>query len=232
MPSLGIVPGAERTTDERLIRSSPGRWVDKRATNECAFPPLDIEVQAIQLSPYRSGVAGPPHTRLLLSPAFQPCACPLALSGPGQAVASESSALNSGLLWRQFAPCVTWRTLSPHTAHERGILWEMSISPAPRSIPRGQLCAFAGYLCTVSRPSPSGPSPCTRLSRTPTTMPYLTAWRASEFRWALACLLSTLLHIPSRLSRVHSIGLKAECCRWRVSPCPFHSLWLPRHSMG
>jgi len=22
-------------------------------------------------------------------------------------------------------------------------------------------CAFAGYLCTVSRPSPSGPSPCT-----------------------------------------------------------------------
>src|SRR5712692_6087530 len=122
--------------------------------------------------------------------------------------------------------------LSPHTAHERRILWEMSISPAPRSIHRGQLCAFAGYLCTVSLPSPSGPSPCTRLSRAPTPMPYLTAWRALEFRWALACLLSTLLHIPSRLSRVQSIGLKAECCRWRVSPCPFHSLWLPRHSMG
>ena len=112
MPSLGIVPGAERTTDERLIRGSPGRWVDKRATNECEFPPLDIGVQAIQLSPYRSGVAGPPHTRLLLSPAFQPCACPLALSGPGQAVASESSALNSGPLRGQFTPCVTWRTLS------------------------------------------------------------------------------------------------------------------------
>src|SRR2546428_262980 len=57
-------------------------------------------------------------------------------------------------------------------------------------------------------------------------MPYLTAWRASEFRWALACLLSTLLYIPSRLSRVQSIGLKAECCRWRVSPCPFHSHWV------
>src|SRR5262249_27918531 len=116
MPSLGIVPGAERTTDESLIRSSPGRWVDKRATNECEVPPLDIGVQAIQLSPYRSGVAGPPHTRLLRSPAFQPCACPLALSGPGQAVASESSALNSGLLWRQFTPCVTWRTVSLHPA--------------------------------------------------------------------------------------------------------------------
>src|SRR6266568_4210143 len=49
--------------------------------------------------------------------------------------------------------------LSPHTAHERGILWDMSISPVPRSMHRGQLCAFAGYLCTVSRPSPSGPSP-------------------------------------------------------------------------
>src|SRR6266487_5384602 len=57
-------------------------------------------------------------------------------------------------------------------------------------------------------------------------MAYLTAWRALEFRWALACLLSTLLYIPSRLSRVQSIGLKAECCRWRVSPCPFHSHWV------
>src|SRR5262249_36084245 len=74
--------------------------------------------------------------------------------------------------------------------------------------------------------------PCARLSRTRTPMPYLTAWWASEFRWALACLLSTLLHIPSRLSRVHSTGLKAECCRWRVSPCPFHALWLPNRSIG
>jgi hypothetical protein len=122
MPSLGIVPGAERTTDESLIRSSPGRWVDKRATNECEVPPLDIGVQAIQLSPYRSGVAGPLHTRLLRSPVFQSCACPLALSGPGEAVASESSALNSGLLWRQFTPCVTWRTVSVHPApQQRGV---------------------------------------------------------------------------------------------------------------
>jgi hypothetical protein len=121
MPSLGIVPGGERTTDERLIRGSSGRWVYKRATNECEIPPLDIGVQAIQLSPYRSGVAGLQHTRLLLSPAFQPCACPLALSGPGQAVASESSALNSDLLWRQFTPCVTRRTLSAHPALRGGL---------------------------------------------------------------------------------------------------------------
>jgi len=74
----------------------------------------------MQLSPYRVGVAGPCHTRLLTSPAFRPCCCSLALSGLGEAVASESCALNSGLLRRQFAPCVTWRTLSSHTAHERG----------------------------------------------------------------------------------------------------------------
>jgi hypothetical protein len=38
-------------------------------------------------------------------------------------------------------------------------------------------------------------------------MAYLTAWRALEFRWALAGLLATLLHLPSRLSRVHRIDL-------------------------
>jgi hypothetical protein len=84
----------------------------------------------------------------------------------------------------------------------------------------------------VSRPSPSGPSPWTRFSRLRTPMPYWTAWRASEFRWALACLLATLLHLPARLSRVHRRGLKAACCRGRVSPCPLHALWLPRPSMG
>jgi hypothetical protein len=94
------------------------RWrrVYRRATNECAVPPLDIGVWAIQLSPYRVGVAGPCHTRLLTSPAFQPCSCPLALSGLGKVVASESSALNSGHLWWQFRPCVTRRTLSAHPA--------------------------------------------------------------------------------------------------------------------
>ena len=63
----------------------------RRATDECEVPPLDIGVRAMQLSPYRAGVAGPYHTRLLLRPAFRPCSCPLALSGPGQAVASKSS---------------------------------------------------------------------------------------------------------------------------------------------
>ena len=162
MPSLGIVPGAERTTDERLIHGSPERWVDKRATNECEFPALGIGVQAIQLSPYRSGVAGPPHTRLLRSPAFPPCACPLALSGPGQAVASESSALNSGLLWRQFTPCVTWRTLSisssfPVASFEHRSNHDQSCFGVPH---RAYLTA-SGHAATCAT------SPCARLSRAP-----------------------------------------------------------------
>src|SRR6266487_1711381 len=51
--------------------------------------------------------------------------------------------------------------LSPHTAHERGTFtgnfhFANSTEHSPWSA-----CAFVGYLCTVSRPSPSGPSPWT-----------------------------------------------------------------------
>jgi len=79
----------ERNLSPWLVMASD----DRRAPDECEVPPLDIGVRAIQLSPYRAGVAGRHHTRLLLPPAFQPCSCPLALSGRGQAVASESLCL-------------------------------------------------------------------------------------------------------------------------------------------
>src|SRR5215475_5874108 len=116
MCSLHIVHRPRRGMEETRFHTYRWRRVYRRATDECAVPPLDIGVRAMQLSPYRAGVAGPCHTRLLTSPAFQPCCCSLALSGLGKAVASESSALNSGLLRRRFLPCVTWRTVSAHTA--------------------------------------------------------------------------------------------------------------------
>src|SRR5262252_2562091 len=116
MRSLRIVHRSRRGMEESRFHTYRWRRVYRRATDECAVPPLDIGIRAMQLSPYRAGVAGPCHTRLLTSPAFQPCCCSLALSGLGEAVASESSALNSGLLRRQFLPCVTWRTLAPHPA--------------------------------------------------------------------------------------------------------------------
>ncbi len=125
------------------------------AADECAVPPLEIGMQTIQSSPYRSGVAGPQHTHLLLFPAFPTCSCPLALSGLGELFASESLTLNSGHLWWQFLPCVTRRTLSPHTAQH---LWSFSmdlheasvpISPAPQCIPRGQLARSLGTFVPV-----------------------------------------------------------------------------------
>jgi hypothetical protein len=44
--------------------------------------------------------------------------------------------------------------LSPHTAHERGILRERSISPAPRSIHRGQLSRSLGTFVLFPDPLP------------------------------------------------------------------------------
>src|SRR3989442_7526976 len=126
----------------------------RRGTEECAVPPLGTGMQAIQLSPYRTGVAGRSPTRLRAAPAFHPCSCPLLLSDSGKVVASQSFALNFGHLWWQFTRCAPRRTLSPHTAHDRGILWERSISPTPRNVHRGQLARSLGTFVLCPDPLP------------------------------------------------------------------------------
>src|SRR5437660_4146205 len=88
----------------------------KRGTEECAVPPLGTRIQAIQLSPYRAGVAGRSPTRLRAGPAFHPCSCPLLLSDSGKVVASQSFALNFGHLWWQFTRCAPRRTVSLQAA--------------------------------------------------------------------------------------------------------------------
>src|SRR6266581_6193889 len=88
----------------------------RRGTEECAVPPLGTGIQAIQLSPYRTGVAGRSHTRLRAAPAFHPCSCPLLLSDSGKVVASQSFALNFGHLWWQCTRCAPRRTVSLHPA--------------------------------------------------------------------------------------------------------------------
>src|SRR5713226_96964 len=136
---------------------------------------------------------------------------------------------------RYVSPCPPldpYVRLSPHTAHDRGILRERSISPAPRCIPHGQLCAFAGYLCTVSRPSPSGPSPCARFSRTRTTMPYLTACRDSE---VLDRVSPTYFHPPSHPLQALPCSqqrTQTRWFRWRVIECPIRALRLPSPMQG
>jgi hypothetical protein len=82
-------------------------------------PPLETRVQAMQLSPYRTGVAGPYRTRLQIFPALHPCSCPVLLSDSGKVFASKSSALNFDHLRWLFTRCTTWRTVSPHTAPQR-----------------------------------------------------------------------------------------------------------------
>ena len=122
-----ITQGVPSAKVEPMARDGVGV---RCAANACAVPPLESGMQTIQSSPYRSGVAGPQHTHLLLFPAFPTCSCPLALSGLGELFASESLTLNSGHLWWQFLPCVTRRTLSAHTAlHPRS---------CSRGVPRDQ----------------------------------------------------------------------------------------------
>jgi hypothetical protein len=79
-------------------------------------PSLETGLQALQLSPYRAGVAGRSPTRLQAPPASHPCSCPLLRSDSGQVFASKSSALNFGHLRWLFTRCATRRTRSPHTA--------------------------------------------------------------------------------------------------------------------
>jgi hypothetical protein len=121
---------SSKAYDERNLNSSLSMASEsRRATDECAVPPLGIEVRTIQLSPYRAGIAGPCHTRLLTSPASPPCSYSLSFQNQVRRVASKSSALNFGPLWGQFVPCVPWRTVALHPAQAarlrfKGLRWQ------------------------------------------------------------------------------------------------------------
>src|SRR2546428_11346494 len=58
---------------------------------------------------------------------------------------------------RYVSPCPPldpYVRLSPHTAHERRILWERSISPTPRNVRRGQLARSLGTFVLFHDPLP------------------------------------------------------------------------------
>src|ERR1041384_34065 len=59
--------------------------------------------------------------------------------------------------FRYVSPCPPldpYVRLSPHTAHDRGILWERSISPTPRHLHRGQLARSLGTCVLFPDPLP------------------------------------------------------------------------------
>ena len=88
----------------RACASTPGDWGSHN-------PVLALSCRRCRTATYTSSVA----------PRFRPCVCPLALSGPGQAVASVSYPLGSGHLGWQFLPCVTRRTLSAQPPADRSV---------------------------------------------------------------------------------------------------------------
>ena len=63
-------------------------------------------------------------------------------------------------------------------------------------------------------------------------MPYPTPYEALEFRWGLPYLLSTLLCIHHKGSRVRSVRLRRDDLGGVFSTCPFRSLRLPRLFTG
>src|SRR5713101_2813168 len=125
----------------------------------------------------------------------------------------------------------TAHTFASYGSRERDLYGHVHFARSP---PRSwwTACAFPGYLCTVFLPSPSGPSPCTRLSRVRTTMPHLTAWRASE---VLDRVSPTYFHPPSHPLQALPCSqqrTQTRWCRWRVIECPIRALRLPSPMQG
>ena len=106
--------------------------------------------------------------------------------------------------------------LSPHTAHERGTFTGNFHFATSTERSPGSACAFVDSLCTVSPPSPSGPSPSVLVLVYPAFLgaDYYALFDCLQglgaFGPGLPSLLPTLLTIPGRLSRVHHGGLKQD----------------------
>ena len=84
-------PIMRRVRTAKVYRHAPDGTASRRGRGECAVPPLEIGVQAMQLSPYHAGLAGRHGTRLPLPPAFPTGSCPLRLSPSGQSDDPEVS---------------------------------------------------------------------------------------------------------------------------------------------
>jgi hypothetical protein len=78
--ALSVGGGRPRNSNDPPPRAPRYR----RCSSECEVPPLGNGIQAIQLSPYRAGLAGRHLQRLPVAPAFLTCCCPLRLSPSGK----------------------------------------------------------------------------------------------------------------------------------------------------
>ena len=83
-------PIMRRVRTAKVYRHAHDGAASRRGRGECEVPPLEIGVRAMQLSPYRAGLAGRHGTRLPVPPAFPTGSCPLWLSPSGQSMTQES----------------------------------------------------------------------------------------------------------------------------------------------
>jgi len=71
---------------QKLNRPIPAAPLRDVVSEDVTLHPWELGCQAIRLSPYHAGLAGPCPTRLRAPPAFTACCCPLWLSPPGKPV--------------------------------------------------------------------------------------------------------------------------------------------------
>jgi hypothetical protein len=134
----------------------------RRCSSGCTFAPLEIGIQAIRLSPYRAGLAGRHLQRLPVAPAFPTGSFPLRLSPSGQSD-------DPGASLRAPPDCI--RDSTPRSAAHSFQAY------------RSPVAGFSGGRLWVSHLPPSlllrstcPPSPCGRLSRSPTPMGAPSPW--------------------------------------------------------
>ena len=120
----------------KVYRYAHDGAASRRGRGECEVPPLEIGVRAMQLSPYRAGLAGRHDTRLPVPPAFPTGSCPLWLSPSGQSMTQESP-FELLLTVSRIQHRVPRRTLSHHPAFQK----ERWYYDATASFPKGTTVA-------------------------------------------------------------------------------------------
>src|SRR5262245_10495143 len=140
-----------RVRPAKVYRCAHDGAAARRGRGECEVPPLEIEVQAIQLSPYRAGLAGHHPTRLPMAPASPTCSCPLWLSLSGKSDDPEASLRTSPDCVRDSAPRPAAHSFpSPGSSAMRPLSWAPFGCLQP---PSGLVtCGFAPPPCGASLP--------------------------------------------------------------------------------
>ena len=123
-------PIMRRVRPAKLYRHAHDGAAARRGRGECEVSPLEIGVWAIQLSPYRAGLAGRHCTRLPVTPAFPTCSCPLWLSPSGESRTQESP-FELLLTVSRMQHRVPRRTVSLHPAQASQRPYERPVSSHP-----------------------------------------------------------------------------------------------------